>query len=296
MRVGTLDVSPVADGTVYMDPTFFNYGKSLADWETAGHRDLLTPEGLLELTVGGFIVRGSGDRLVMIDTGFGADVRDDAPGGGGGLFEALVEYGVQVPPGGGYGGLVGSLREYGVEPADITDVILTHLHADHLTGTIENGQPTFPNATYRCHVKDWAFFATAQAPVSFMKGRPPADRLANMLGRLEPWDSEGEILPGIRALPTPGHTPGSTVIVLHSGPERAFMLGDVAHCVVELLEPEWDGLADFDTELARRSREALARELENDEFARVTGGHFPGLRFGRILLNSDKRRSFGYTS
>jgi hypothetical protein len=74
------------------------------------------------------------------------------------------------------------------------------------------------------------------------------------------------------------------------------MLGDVAHCVVELLEPEWDGLADFDTELARRSREALARELENDDSAQVTGGHFPGLRFGRILLNSDKRRSFGYTS
>ena len=268
MRVGTLDVSPVADGTVYMDPTFFSYGKSLADWETAGHRDLLTTDGLLELTVGGFLVRGSGDRLIMIDTGFGADVREDVNDGG--LLRALRDYGSQVPPG-GYGGLVGSLREYGVEPTDITDVILTHLHADHVCGTMQNGQPTFPNATYHCHVKDWAFFATAQSPVSFAKGRPPEDRLANMIGRLEPWDGEGEILPGIHALPTPGHTPGSTVIVLQSGPERAFMLGDVAHCVVELLEPEWDGLADFDTKLAKRTREALARELEGDS-AQVTGG------------------------
>ena len=283
MRVGTLDVSPVEDGTIYIDPTFLNYGKSLTDWEKAGHRDLLTAEGLLEITVGGFLVRGSGDRLVMIDTGFGADVQEGTPG-------------AVVPPG-GYGGLVGSLREYGVEATDITDVILTHLHADHVCGTMQNGQPTFPNATYRCHIQDWAFFATAQAPASFAKGRPPEDRLRNMIGRLETWDGEGEILPGIHALPTPGHTPGSTVIVLHSGPERAFMLGDVAHCPVELLEPEWDGLADFDTELARRSREALAREFEDaDSSVQVTGGHFPGLRFGRILLNSDKRRSFGFTS
>jgi glyoxylase-like metal-dependent hydrolase (beta-lactamase superfamily II) len=158
---------------------------------------------------------------------------------------------------------------------DITDVILTHLHADHLCGTMQNGQPTFPNATYRCHIKDWAFFATAQSPVSFAKGRPPGDRLANMIGRLEPWDGEAEILPGIHALPTPGHTPGSTVIVLHSGPERAFMLGDVAHCVVELLEPEWDGLADFDTELAKRTREALARELEGTTRLRSRAGTFP---------------------
>ena len=65
------------------------------------------------------------------------------------------------------------------------------------------------------------------------------------------------------------------------------LIGDAAHCVHELLEPEWSGMADANPALAHRTRQALADELEVSG-AYVGGGHFPGLAFGR-LLSRDRR-------
>ena len=69
---------------------------------------------------------------------------------------------------------------------------------------------------------------------------------------------------------TPGHTPGSTTLVLSSGTERIMFLGDVVHCPIQLEEDEWSALFDVDPELAKRTRNALARELEGSD-VRVSG-------------------------
>lgn len=90
-------------------------------------------------------------------------------------------------------------------------------------------------------------------------------------------------------MPTPGHTPGHTALVVSDGAERVLLLGDAVHCPVELEQAEWDGLGDVDPELAKRTREALAREIEGDD-APVGAAHFPGLRFGRLLVAEGKRR------
>ena len=66
----------------------------------------------------------------------------------------------------------------------------------------------------------------------------------------------------------PGHTPGSTIIVMSSGADRAMLLGDVVHCPIELLDDEWAGMGDVDPALARRTRVALARELEGSDVPR----------------------------
>jgi hypothetical protein len=87
----------------------------------------------------------------------------------------------------------------------------------------------------------------------------------------------------------PGHTPGSGVMVLSSGTARAVLLGDVAHCPVELLEDEWAGIGDVDPELARRTRVALMREYEGLDVP-ITASHFPGLKFGRLLSGEGKRQ------
>jgi glyoxylase-like metal-dependent hydrolase (beta-lactamase superfamily II) len=86
----------------------------------------------------------------------------------------------------------------------------------------------------------------------------------------------------------PGHTPGSTILVVSSGTDRAMLLGDVVHCPVQLIEDEWGGLGDVDPELARRTRVALARELEGSDIP-VAAAHFPGMQFGRLLTGSGKR-------
>jgi hypothetical protein len=66
------------------------------------------------------------------------------------------------------------------------------------------------------------------------------------------------------------------------------LLGDVVHCPVELLDDEWAGIADVDPALARRTRTALARELEGTDVP-VAASHFPGLRFGRLLSGAGGR-------
>jgi glyoxylase-like metal-dependent hydrolase (beta-lactamase superfamily II) len=250
VRVGDLEVVPVIDGSARMPPSAAyrlggqevkGLGGDEADW--AQHRSLLTDDGMLELALGGFLVF-SEDRVVLVDTGVGA-----------------LQSGPLVG-----GQLIDSMAVAGVKPEDVTDVVLTHLHFDHVGWTTRHGEVVFGNATYRCDRRDWEHFVGPD-PGATKKLMPLQDRL-------ETWDVSGPLLPGIDTLSAPGHTPGSTVVVLSSGIERAMLLGDVVHCPVELIEEEWAGMGDVDPELARRTRIALARELEGSDVP-VAAAHFP---------------------
>ena len=108
------------------------------------------------------------------------------------------------------------------------------------------------------------------------------DRFDPVLDRIETWESDRTILPGIDVRLAPGHTPGSSVIVVSSGSEKALLLGDIVHCPLELMDDDFNLLADYDQELANRARRAYAQELEGTDIP-VSAAHFPGLRFGRLL-------------
>jgi glyoxylase-like metal-dependent hydrolase (beta-lactamase superfamily II) len=255
MRLGELEVLPVIDGHARYsihDPFL-----AMPPEAWAPHREFLTSDDELELALGGFLVR-SGDRVVLVDAGFGPLTRNNFVGG------ALLD----------------NLAGYGVRPEDITDVLFTHLHFDHVGWATQQGQIVFPNATYRMHSADWAYFVGPD-PGATKKLSPLADRA-------EFWDTSETVLPGIDTMVAAGHTPGSTIIVLSSGAERAMLLGDVVHCPVELVDDEWAGMGDVDPELAKRVRVALARELEGTDTP-VAAAHFPGLQFGRLLTGEGGR-------
>jgi glyoxylase-like metal-dependent hydrolase (beta-lactamase superfamily II) len=255
VRLGELIVDPVHDGTSFFSPTEILPNTSDAQWEA--HRELLTEDGMLPIELGGFLVR-TADRVALIDAGVGV-VRSPFPGGK----------------------FLDSLAALGVAPADVTDVLLTHLHFDHVGWTTRKGEIVFPNATYRCHEADWAHFV----------GPDPGStkKLSPLVGQLETWSTEATLLPGVDVLPAPGHTPGSTVVVLSSGTKRALLLGDVAHCPAQLVENEWAALVDVDPELAVQTRTSLARELEGGDVL-AAGTHFPGMRFGRLVAAQGRRR------
>ena len=259
MRVGELTIEPVHDGVAVVPPGDFLRGPG-ADDPWAPHRQFLTADGKLELALGGFLIR-TGDRVVLVDTGVG---RVDHAGFRGG---ALLE----------------SLAGLGIGPDDVTDVVLTHLHYDHVGWTTSKGEVVFPWAAYRCHASDWAHFVD----------RPDADpgavrKLSPLAGRLEPFAADGTVAPGIDVRHAPGHTPGSTIVVVSSGTDRALLLGDVLHCPVELVEDGWSMIYDVDPDLAARTREALAREMEGSAVPSAAA-HFPGMRFGRLLPAEGRR-------
>jgi glyoxylase-like metal-dependent hydrolase (beta-lactamase superfamily II) len=263
MRVGDIEISPVLDGTSQM-PIRVAY-ENMPEDAWAPHRNFLTSEGNVQIDLGGFLVR-SGDRLVLIDTGIGLVSSSGS--------EAMGFMGFQ----GGH--LIESLAALGVSPPDITDVVLTHLHFDHVGWTTQKGAVVFTNATYRCDLRDWEHFVGPD-PGATRKLSPLAERLSVFDGR-------GPLLPGLDVISAPGHTPGSTVVVVSSGVERAMLLGDVVHCPVELVAEEWDGMGDVDPALAKRTRNALARELEGTDTP-VAAAHFPGLQFGRLVSGQGRR-------
>jgi glyoxylase-like metal-dependent hydrolase (beta-lactamase superfamily II) len=274
-RVGDLDVVPVFDGHAY-DPPLKMYnvlpdnagrrGEHPEDWAEYG--EILDSQGRVPHAYGGFLLR-TGDRLVLIDTGVGPN---------------------QIGPYGHYGHVIKGgempirLTELGVDPATITDVLLSHLHPDHYGWAVANSASLFPNATFRCHSLDWDHYMVKP-------GGPLMEMWAPLLeleGRLETWDHDGPVLPGIDAQLAPGHTPGSTIFVISSGASRCVVVGDVVHCPIELMEDEWITLGDVDPALAQRTKNALARELEA-KGTPVAGPHFPGLRFGRLLPGEGRR-------
>jgi glyoxylase-like metal-dependent hydrolase (beta-lactamase superfamily II) len=263
MKIGDLVVEPVYDGVMKMPATAFA-GTTMEQW--APHQRFLDEQGRLEFALGGFLVRArSHNRLVLVDAGIGD--RSGEIRSGTGFFQG--------------GSLLKSLAAIGVTPSDITDVVFTHLHFDHIGwATLPDGSMTFPNATYRCDDRDWQHFRDNErvAPVL----GPIADHLHN-------WSSSGPLCPGLDALTAPGHTPGSTILVLSSGVARGMLLGDVIHCPVELLDDEWSGLGDLDPDLAKRTRNKLAREIEGTDVP-VAAAHFPGMVFGRLLSGEGRRQ------
>jgi glyoxylase-like metal-dependent hydrolase (beta-lactamase superfamily II) len=267
VRVGAVSIEGVSDGCFAVPPTSL-FTKTDQDW--LQHSQFLDEDGMLPIEMGGFLVR-SDERLVLVDTGIGPLAVSERSG----MF-------------------MQSLAALGVRPSEITDVVLTHLHFDHLGWATDGVQRLFGEATYRCHEADWAFFMGAtpfddSLAVSLMGGRASSELLPPMLERLETWSGDGTILPGIDVRSAPGHTPGSTVIVVSSGTERAMLLGDVVHCPAELLSDDWEMIGDVDRQLALRTREALARELEGSDVP-AAATHFPGLQFGRLLRGEGSRR------
>jgi glyoxylase-like metal-dependent hydrolase (beta-lactamase superfamily II) len=256
MKVGDIEIEPIMDGSAVMPVTQAYEAMSEESW--LPHRQLLTQRGQLEIALGGFLVR-SGDRLVLVDTGVGMVNLDPFKGG------LLIE----------------SLAAVGVQPEDITDVILTHLHFDHVGWTTRKGDVVFKQAAYRCDRRDWEHFVGPDPGAT--------KKLSPLESRLSLFDESGPLLPGIDVQSAPGHTPGSTIVVVSSGAERAMLLGDVVHCPVELLDDEWAGMSDVDPALAKRTRNALARELEGTDIP-IAAAHFPGLQFGRLLVGEGKRQ------
>jgi len=253
VKIGSIEILPVSDGAG-REPAAEVLTRPGVDDPWSCHPHALDADGILHLQLGGFLIRTS-ERVVLVDAGVGTI--DNGKYSGGGFLD--------------------SLRGHGVAPEDVTDVVFTHLHFDHVGWATKKGVVVFPNATYRVHAADWAHFLDGP------DADPGAVRKLSPLGpQLELFDTDVTIAPGLTARHTPGHTPGSTVFVVSDGDQRALLLGDVVHSVVELAERDWQAVFDVDPVAACAVRNALADEVV-DSGDLVVGAHFPGLRFGRVI-------------
>ena len=189
-------------------------------------------------------------RLILIDGGWGVET-------------------------GRIGKTVENLKALGYEPAAITDILLTHLDIDHVSGLIHNGQRVYPKATLWLNEKQHT---------AWTKGEPrfkqSVDKARSVIkaykdaGKLSFYKWGEEVFPKIMALQADGHTPGHTVFRLTSGKEHLYLVGDLLHAGdLQLAHPECNSVYDANPERAASVRHKVLQRCA-DEKSMIAGAHF----------------------
>jgi glyoxylase-like metal-dependent hydrolase (beta-lactamase superfamily II) len=191
------------------------------------------------------------------------------------------------------GAVVASLEAIGLTPDDITHVVFTHGHPDHLWGALDDfDEPLFLNARHFFGEREYAYWtdpATVEtigaARQSFAAG---ASRRLELLGDgLDFFGGGDEVLPGIKAVSTPGHTPGHMSFRLSDGDNSVLVVGDaIGNAHLALARPQWVSPADQDAETGIATRLALLEELSSSQELMV-GFHLTDGGIGRIGKEGD---------
>jgi glyoxylase-like metal-dependent hydrolase (beta-lactamase superfamily II) len=221
----------------------------------------------------GVVLIRTGDRLVLVDTGTGtSDFARD-------LFGDYI------------GGLMPTLELIGVSPDAITDVIFSHVHGDHLWGTSSDGQLAFPNAQHYLPQLEWDDLHRKDIPelaVPFYEfARKQLEPLIANDGQLAFFGDEDEMVPGIRAIATPGHSAGHHALMIESSGQQLLLPFDVlGHPILHLHHPEWFMKVDQIPDVAVATRQQLLARAA-DEKIPVLAHHFPFPGLGHITQNGD---------
>jgi glyoxylase-like metal-dependent hydrolase (beta-lactamase superfamily II) len=166
-----------------------------------------------------------------------------------------------------------------VTPTDITDVMITHSHFDHVGGlTTAEGRPAFPKAVIHLSAPEWAW----------MQDQPNTKAVAKAVAaQVKTFEPGAGIAPGVTSIPLPGHTPGHVGYEIVSGAEKLIDMGDTAHSsIVSLAEPDWPIGYDNDEKLGESTRRAALRRFA-DSHALIFAPHFPFPGVGRIETKND---------
>ncbi len=187
------------------------------------------------------------------------------------------------------GKLPDGLTEAGINAVDVTHVIFTHAHPDHLWGAIDDFEDAvrFPNAKHMISTVDWDYWTnkelegkTAEENKGMLAGTQ------RILGRLDPRlervASNAQIVSGVSLLPTPGHTPGHCSVMIEDGNDRLLILGDtLSHPLISFQKPDWQYGPDIDRDTAITTRRSLLAMLAADKLP-FCGYHLPKGGFGRV--------------
>jgi len=272
-RVGDFQVTALSDGSVPQD-----LHKLLTN-TTPAHTDDLLKHGFLtnpvEASINAFLI-DTGSRLILVDTGSGTFF---GPGNG--------------------GKLLGSLKAAGYGPEQIDDILLTHIHTDHSGGLTNDGHRVFPNATVHVGKPDVDLFldpANIQGVNGydkhyFVEAVESVEPYVKA-GKVAPFSGVTQLFPGVKAIPTPGHTPGHSFYVFESQGQSIEFIGDIVHVAsVQLPEPKIAIVYDVSPKEAVAQREkqfaiaASQREL-------VAGAHLPFPGLGHIRAEGDGKFTF----
>jgi glyoxylase-like metal-dependent hydrolase (beta-lactamase superfamily II) len=254
LKLGDFEVTALSDGTVDLPVDKLLQQPAPDTLRALQHAYLGVP---LETSVNAYLVN-TGAKLVLVDTGTA------------GLFGPTA------------GRVLANLKASGYAPEQVDEIVITHMHGDHIGGA---SPTTFPNATLRLDKRDSDFWL---APEQIAKGGDGAKAVAALVkgfadtGRFKPFEGSAagvEIVPGVKAFPAYGHTPGHSNYVAESKGQKMMFWGDLMHvAAVQFPDPTVTVQFDSDPKTARPAREAAyAAAAKDGYYVAVTHVSFPGI-------------------
>lgn len=259
MMLGDFEVTALSDGTVGLHVEKLLQGTTPKKVESALAKWRL---GLpLETSVNGYLVN-TGSKLVLIDAGAG------------GLFGPTL------------GKLVANLKASGYTPEQVDEIYITHMHPDHVGGLAADGKVVFPNAVVRADQADADFWLSAAnleaAPKDskgFFQGAQASLKPYVDAGRFRAISVDEELVPGIKAVATHGHTKGHRNYVVQSQGQKLVLWGDLMHvAAVQFATPAVTIAFDTDQKAAlAQRRKAFADAAKQGYFIGASHLSFPGI-------------------
>lgn len=265
-KVGTLDAIAVADGALPQDDLAgtFATGADVSQVQAALDAKFIPNKGA-HLHCNGMVLKSGADTI-------------------------LFDCGGKVAPTAGK--LVDNLKAAGIAPEQVTKIMISHAHPDHIFGAVDDaGKSVFKNATFMMDENELAFWLSPDA--AFPKSLLPADMQKWMLEnvklkldaikpQIQTFKAGADLGGGVTALALAGHTAGHTGFMITSGAESLLHFADAAHLYATALpHPEWKVLFDYDADMAVQTRKKLFDQLASDK-TRAFGYHFPYPGLGHV--------------
>jgi len=267
-RIGRVEILNIEDyAPPPFDPQVFFPDVPIDAWEPHRAHHSLDENGKFRVSFGIFALI-SDDFIVLVDTGIGPSVPD--------IF------------GGGEGRLMTNLREAGIQPSQVTAVLNTHLHPDHVGWNMTNGEPTFQNARYYFSARDYAHW-TSDSVLENAAHIPTQAQPLEGLGLLELTSDGDDIAPGIKSLATPGHTPGHQSFLIESDGEKGIVTGDVIHSRAQYTDPEWCAGADIDKPTAVATRKAMIERIVSENLTVASSHLVVDSNIGHVVEIENRR-------
>jgi glyoxylase-like metal-dependent hydrolase (beta-lactamase superfamily II) len=216
----------------------------------------------------------------------------------------LVDTGMGTQMPGNTGLLLQQLAALNIRPEEISVVLMTHLHVDHIGGAFDpaSGRAIFPNAKFFISETEIEFWSESAPDLGDARDLPQelidftiqcARRGLSILEKqIQPFKPASELLPGITAIALPGHTPGHSGFVFKSSAGEFIGTGDTMHDpILHLTHPEWTSMGDWSRALTEQTRRKLLDVLARDRI-RFQAFHFPFPGTGRVRATADGAYEF----
>jgi glyoxylase-like metal-dependent hydrolase (beta-lactamase superfamily II) len=274
LQIGEIDVMVISDGVLPLPTAMLGHNAD-PSVRAAWMDDMFLPPDAFDWALNVVLVR-SGGKTILIDAGLGSDPDLNLPRAG---------------------QLIKRLESAGIDLASVTDVVLTHMHMDHIGGLLVAGvkdrlPPDVQIHVAAAEVKFWDApdFTHTSMPPGFPDAlRATAKRFVKEYhNQLRQFDEDYEVAPGVIVRRTGGHTPGHSIVRVASGGSALTFAGDAVF-TVGFDHPDWYNGFEHDPEEAARVRSRLLKELAaTGELLVATHMPFPSL--GRVALDGDAYR------